>query len=56
MRSGDFFERTEEVIKLKLFVLVVTTMFMAGCAELQKNAEEGLDNASEIPDKVWTSK
>lgn len=44
------------MIKTKLFALLASAMLMAGCAELQKNAEEGLDNASDIPDKVWTSK
>lgn len=44
------------MIKTKLFALLVAVMLTAGCAELQKNAEEGLDNVSEIPDKVWTSK
>ena len=44
------------MIKTKLIALFAAILFLGGCAELQKNAEEGLDNASEIPDKVWTTK
>jgi hypothetical protein len=44
------------VIKIKCFALLAALSLITACAELQKNAEEGLDNASDIPDKVWTSK
>lgn len=44
------------MIKTKLIALFVSVLFFSGCAELQKNAEEGLDNASDIPDKIWKPK
>ncbi len=44
------------MIKMKWFALLAALAVTTACAELQKNAEEGLDNVSDIPDKVWTSK
>jgi len=40
----------------KIISLFAVILFLGGCAELQKNAEQGLDNVSDIPDKIWGGK
>jgi hypothetical protein len=44
------------MMKTKLLGVVAILALLAGCAEVQKNAGKGLDNASEIPKKIWTTK
>ena len=40
----------------KIISLFAVILFLGGCAEVQKNAGQGLDNVSNIPDKIWGGK